>query len=65
MTGAIVLTGLSFGIHRFGLKYPIFEGKTICIAYCKCGFEVEIRYFNSYGGVKYLQRKWEEHTGLS
>ena len=59
--GEIILTGLSSGNHMIALKYPIVEGKLICIAYCTCGFEVEILYFNSYGGVKYLQRKWEEH----
>ena len=48
--------------HKFNLKYPIVEGRTICIAYCKCDYEVEILYFTSYGGLKYLQLKWEEHV---
>ena len=31
---------------------------------CKCGFEVEIINFRSYGGTRDLQRKWEKHIEL-
>ena len=35
----------------------------ICMAHCKCGYEVEIINFNNYGGTKDLQKKWEKHIG--
>jgi len=35
----------------------------ICMAHCKCGYEVEIINFKSYGGTKDLQKKWEIHIG--
>jgi hypothetical protein len=60
---AIILTGLSYGKHKFHLAYPEVGGQIICMAYCQCGYEVEILYFKNYAGVKYLQRKWEEHIG--
>jgi hypothetical protein len=60
---AIVLTGLSKGKHKFRLEYPVEDGQTKCIAHCNCGYKVGILYFRNYGGVKYLQRKWEEHIG--
>jgi hypothetical protein len=59
----LVLTGLSKGKHSFELSYPIVDDKKICIAKCKCGYEVEIKYFWNYGGVKDLQKKWEMHIG--
>ena len=61
--GSIILTGISHGKHQFSLTYPELEGKTICMAYCKCGYEVEIINFNNYGGTKDLQKKWEKHIG--
>ena len=59
--GRIILTGISQGRHKFKLVYPNIDGKTICVAICTCGFEVEILYFENYGGVKYLQREWDKH----
>jgi len=59
----IILTGISQGKHKFRLEYPVVEGKTICMAICKCAYEVEILYFENYGGVKDLQMKWEKHIG--
>jgi hypothetical protein len=59
--GQIILTGISQGKHKFRLEYPVVEGKTICMAICACGFEVEILYFENYGGVKYLQSQWNKH----
>ena len=61
--GRIILTGISQGKHKFKLEYPIVDEKTICMAICNCGFEVEILYFENYGGVKYLQREWDKHIG--
>jgi hypothetical protein len=60
--GKIILTGLSFGNHQFTLAYSIVEGKQKCIAYCTCEYIVEIPNFRSYGGLKHLQLKWEEHV---
>ena len=62
--GRIILTGISQGKHEFKLEYPIVDGKTICMAICTCGFEVEILYFENYGGTKDLQMKWEKHIGI-
>ena len=59
--GAIILTGISHGKHQFSLEYLELDGKTICIAHCTCGYEVEIIHFRSYGGTKDLQMKWEKH----
>ena len=59
--GRIILTGISQGKHKFKLEDPIVDGKTICRAFCACGYEVEILYFENYGGVKYLQREWDKH----
>ena len=61
--GRIILTGISQGKHKFRLEYSIVQGKEICTAICKCAYEVEILYFENYGGVKDLQMKWENHTG--
>ena len=61
--GSIILTGISHGKHQFSLNYPEVEGVTICMAKCKCGYEVEIINFRSYGGTKDLQMKWEKHIG--
>ena len=61
LMGRIILTGISQGKHKFRLEYSIVEGKEICMAICKCGYEVEILYFENYGGVKYLQREWDKH----
>ena len=62
--GALILTGISNGKHQFSLEYPEVDGNTICMAHCKCGFEVEIIQFRSYGGTKDLQMKWEKHIGV-
>ena len=61
--GRIILTGISQGKHKFKFEYPNIDGKTICMAICTCGFEVEILYFENYGGTKDLQMKWEKHIG--
>jgi hypothetical protein len=65
IVGSIILTGISHGKHQFSLTYPEVEGQTICMAHCKCGYEVEIFNFKSYGGTKDLQMKWEKHIGAS
>ena len=61
--GSIILTGISQGNHKFSLVYPKVEGAEICLAQCKCGYEVEINNFRNYGGTKDLQMKWEKHVG--
>ena len=61
--GSIILTRISHGKHQFSLTYPEVEGVVICMAKCKCGYEVEILYFKNYGGIKYLQKMWEMHIG--
>jgi len=61
--GSIILTGISHGRHQFSLTYPEVNGVMICMAHCKCGYEVEIINFRSYGGTKDLQMKWEKHIG--
>jgi hypothetical protein len=61
MMGSIILTGISHGKHQFSLTYPKLEGVMICMAHCKCGYEVEIINFRNYGGTKDLQKKWEWH----
>jgi len=60
----LILTGISHGKHEFSLKYPKVDGVEICMAYCKCGYEVEIKYHHSYAGMKDLQKKWEIHIGI-
>ncbi len=60
---AIILTGISHGKHQFSLTYPEVEGVVICIATCRCGYEIQIINFRSYGGIKDLQKKWEKHIG--
>jgi len=61
---AIILTGLSYGKHKFSLTYPEDEGVVICIAQCKCGYQVEINNFRNYGGIKDVQIKWEKHIEI-
>jgi hypothetical protein len=61
--GSIILTGISHGKHQFSLTYPEVEGVMICMAHCKCGYEVEIINFRSYGGGKDLEKKWQQHIG--
>jgi hypothetical protein len=61
--GSIILTGISHRKHQFSLTYPEIEGVMICMAHCKCGYEVEIINFRGYGGIKDLQKKWEIHIG--
>jgi hypothetical protein len=62
--GSIILTGISHGKHQFSLEYPRFDDVEICVADCKCGYEVEINNFRSYGGTKDLQMKREKHIGI-
>ena len=62
--GSIILTGISQGKHKFSLEYPKVDGVEICVAQCKCGYEVEINNFRNYGGAKDLQMKWEKHIGI-
>ena len=59
--GNLILTGLSQGKHKFSLSYQEVNQKTICIATCKCGYQIEILHFTNYAGVKDLQQKWEAH----
>jgi hypothetical protein len=61
--GSIILTGLSHKGHKFSLSYPEVDGVKICLAHCKCGFEIEVNHFQNYGGIKDLQMKWEKHIG--
>jgi len=61
--GSIILTGISNGKHQFSLSYPEVDGVVICMAHCKCGYDVEIINFRSYGGTKDLQMRWEKHIG--
>ena len=61
---SIILTGISHGNHQFSLSYPKAGEEIICMAQCKCGYEVQILNFKSYGGVKDLQKKWEKHIGI-
>jgi len=61
--GLIILSGISHGKHQFSLTYPEVEGVMICMAHCKCGYEVEIINFRNYGGGKDLQMKWVKHIG--
>jgi hypothetical protein len=60
--GSIILTGLSFGKHKFSLHFFKVGEETRCLAECACGYEVEIMQFNSWGGTRELQKRWEEHT---
>jgi hypothetical protein len=60
----LILTGISYGKHEFSLKYPKVDGVEICMARCKCGYEVQINYYWNYGGMKDLQKKWEIHIGV-
>jgi hypothetical protein len=60
----LILTGISHGKHEFSLEYPKIDGVEICIAYCNCGFEVQINHHRSYAGMKDLQKKWEIHIGV-
>jgi hypothetical protein len=46
--GSIILTGISHGKHQFLLTYPEVEGVIICMAHCRCGYEVEIVNFRNY-----------------
>jgi len=62
--GSIILTGISHGKHQFSLTYPEVDGVVICMAHCKCGYEVEIINFRSYGDGKDLQMKWRNILGL-
>ena len=59
----IILTGLFHNGHEFSITYPEVDGFMICVAQCKCGYEVEIINFRNYGGTKDLQMKWEKHIG--
>ena len=50
--GKIILTGISWGSHKFSLEYPSIKGKIKCFAICTCGYQVEILHFDSWGGSK-------------
>jgi hypothetical protein len=60
----LILTGILHGKHKFSLEYPKVDGVEICMALCKCGYEVQINYYWNYGGMKDLQMKWEKHIGI-
>ena len=60
----LILTGISHRKHQFSLKYPKVDGVEICMADCKCGYEVQINNYWNYGGMKDLQLKWEIHIGV-
>jgi hypothetical protein len=45
------------------ITYPEVDGVMICMAHCKCGYEVQIFSFRNYGGTRDLQMKWEKHIG--
>ena len=62
--GSIILTGISEGRHQFSITYPEIEELVICMAHCKCGYQVEFNNFRNYGGTKDLQMKWEKHLGI-
>ncbi len=61
--GSIILTGILSGKHKFSLEYPRVDDVEICMAQCKCGYEVQINNYWNYGGTKDLQMKWEKHIG--
>lgn len=44
------------------MEYSEERGKVICMAKCKCGYEVEILNSETYGGVKELEWRWKEHV---
>ena len=60
----IILTGVTQGKHKFSLEFPTVDGVEICLAHCRCGYQVEIDNFKNYGGIKDLQMKWEKHIGI-
>jgi len=59
--GQIILTGISWGSHKFSLNYPCVNGEVKCFAICTCGYNVEIFNFESWGGVRQVQFEWEKH----
>jgi hypothetical protein len=59
----LILTGISYKKHEFSLEYVRADGSEICMARCKCGYEVQINNYWNYGGIKDLQMKWEKHIG--
>ena len=61
--GKIILTGISWGSHKFSLEYPSIKGKIKCFAICTCGYQVEILYFESWGGSRQVQFEWDKHIG--
>ena len=60
----LVLTGISDGKHAFLLNYPTVDKAQICLAHCRCGYEVQINSCWNYGAIKDLQMKWEKHVGI-
>ena len=60
----LILTGISHGKHEFSLDYPKVDEGEICMAHCKCGYEVQINNYWNYGGMKDLQMKWEKHIRI-
>lgn len=60
--GRIIATGVSLRGHQFSVEYSEERGKVICMAKCKCGYEVKILNSETYGGVKELEWRWKEHV---
>ena len=61
--GKIILTGISWGSHKFSLEYASIKEKIKCFAICTCGYQVEILYFESWGGSRQVQFEWDKHIG--
>lgn len=59
--GKIILTGISWGSHKFSLDYPCIEREVKCFAICTCGYQVEILHYESWGGSRQVQFEWEKH----
>ena len=59
--GKIILTGISWGSHKFSLNYPYVNGKVKCFVICTCGYQVEILNFEGWGGVRQVQFEWDKH----
>ena len=60
--GRIIITGISWGSHKFSLDYPTVNDKIKCFATCTCGYRVEIHNFESWGGSRQVQFEWDKHV---
>ena len=61
--GSLVLTGLTKSSkHNFVLRYEYVEEKEHCWVDCISGSSQELIAFNTYGGVKEIERVWNSHT---